>query len=428
MANEVRLTLAGDASSLSRAFDQADAGAADTERAFSEIEAQARATASAVGSTEDAFAGMARQAGQLGESLDRASGGFSMLSGGIGDVGGAMTAFTDLQGLAEAKALEQEGALLAVEEAQRAYTEAVKEYGEGSLEARAAALALKSAQAEAEPPTAIEEWGEKLELISPIIMGIVGVTDLMILSNAVAQASWIRTGAAMIAARSAMIATSIATGVATAAQWLWNAAMTANPIGLIIVAIAALVAGIVWVATQTDWFGKAWKAIWGGIVAYFTTVIGFYQTAWRVIWSGGEWLINQFKRVPGMLSSAFSAVYGAITAPFRAAFNAVANLWNNTIGRLSWKVPGWVPGVGGNSISAPRLPTMHGGGKVPGAPGQNVFAILQAGETVGAGSAGGGRTVLEIRSGGSMLDQALVQVLVGAVRRAGGLDVVFGEA
>lgn len=33
--------------------------------------------------------------------------------------------------------------------------------------------------------------------------------------------------------------------IATAAQWLWNKAMTANPIGLIIVAVAALVAGIV---------------------------------------------------------------------------------------------------------------------------------------------------------------------------------------
>jgi hypothetical protein len=33
-----------------------------------------------------------------------------------------------------------------------------------------------------------------------------------------------------------MLAGKVATGVATAAQWLWNAALTANPIGLVIAA------------------------------------------------------------------------------------------------------------------------------------------------------------------------------------------------
>lgn len=425
--NQVTLTFAGDASSLDRAMSQAERGAEQTENAFSEMESQARATASAVGSSEDAFAGMARQAGSLGESLDRASGGFSMLSGGIGDVGGAMTAFTDLQGLAEQKALEQEGALLAVESAQNAYTDAVKKYGEGSLEARSAALALSQAQAAAEPPTKIEEWGEKLELMSPIIMGIVGATDLMILSNTIAQASWVRTAASMVAARTAMVATSVATGVATAAQWLWNIAMTANPVGLVIVAIAALVAGIVWVATQTTWFSDLWSLVWKGIVAYFNFVVGVYKAGWNIIWSAGVSVVNWIKGVPGMLLSAWSGLYNIITSPFRAAFNAVAGFWNRTIGKLSWTVPGWVPGFGGNSISAPKMPTLHGGGRVPGSPGANVVALLRAGETVGAGSAAGGRTVIEVRSAGSRLDEVLVEILAGAIRRGGGVDVVLGS-
>ena len=40
--------------------------------------------------------------------------------------------------------------------------------------------------------------------------------------------------------------------VATAAQWLWNAAMTANPIGVIIMAIAAVIAAIVYFSTSTS--------------------------------------------------------------------------------------------------------------------------------------------------------------------------------
>jgi hypothetical protein len=58
----------------------------------------------------------------------------------------------------------------------------------------------------------------------------------------VQAAQWIASTAAMVAARVAMVAGAIATGVATAAQWALNAALSANPIGIVVVAIAALVA------------------------------------------------------------------------------------------------------------------------------------------------------------------------------------------
>lgn len=50
------------------------------------------------------------------------------------------------------------------------------------------------------------------------------------------------------------------TKVATAVQWLWNAALSANPIGIVIVAIGALVAAIVWLANKVSGWGEAWKA------------------------------------------------------------------------------------------------------------------------------------------------------------------------
>lgn len=52
-----------------------------------------------------------------------------------------------------------------------------------------------------------------------------------------------------------------------AAQWALNAAMTANPIGLIIAGVAALVAAVVWIATQTTWFQDLWAVVWGAISA-----------------------------------------------------------------------------------------------------------------------------------------------------------------
>jgi len=51
--------------------------------------------------------------------------------------------------------------------------------------------------------------------------------------------------AAIVIANFAMKAWAAAQAIATAAQWAFNAALTANPIGLVVVAVAALVAGLV---------------------------------------------------------------------------------------------------------------------------------------------------------------------------------------
>jgi phage-related protein len=51
----------------------------------------------------------------------------------------------------------------------------------------------------------------------------------------------------------------------TASQVALNVAMGLNPIGIIVIAIAALVGAIVWIATQTTWFQDLWAVVWGGI-------------------------------------------------------------------------------------------------------------------------------------------------------------------
>lgn len=198
-------------------------------------------------------------------------------------------------------------------------------------------------------------------------------------------------------------------GVVTAAQWAWNVAMAANPIGLIIIGIALLVAGIVWIATKTKWFQNLWKFAWNN-VKY--VVLG--------VW---DWL----KGLPDMIGSRFAKVARFISAPFRAAFNFIADAWNNTIGRLSWTVPGWVPFIGGNTISVPTLPKFHRGGVVPGTPGQEVLSVLQAGERVVPAGRGGERVVLELRSSGSRVDELLMEILRRAVKARGG-DVQLAVA
>jgi TP901 family phage tail tape measure protein len=78
----------------------------------------------------------------------------------------------------------------------------------------------------------------------------------------------------------------VATGIATAAQWAWNAAMDANPIALIIIAIAALVGAIVYIATRTQWFQKLWGAIWGYIKAPVHAFTAWLKANWQlVVWT-----------------------------------------------------------------------------------------------------------------------------------------------
>ena len=45
-----------------------------------------------------------------------------------------------------------------------------------------------------------------------------------------------------------------------------------------------------------------------------------------------------------------------ITTPYRLAFAAIAKLWNNTVGKLDFTIPDWVPGIGGKRFTAPKLP------------------------------------------------------------------------
>jgi hypothetical protein len=49
---------------------------------------------------------------------------------------------------------------------------------------------------------------------------------------------------------------------------------------------------------------------------------------------------------------------------FKALFNGIATIWNNTVGKLSFKVPGWVPGLGGKGFDVPNIPMLANGGIV----------------------------------------------------------------
>lgn len=99
--------------------------------------------------------------------------------------------------------------------------------------------------------------------------------------------------AALVAERAIMIAHRGVVLASVAAQWLLNAAMAANPIGLVIAGIAALVAGLVWFFTQTEVGRKVWTVTWNAIkIATKATVDWIVGTAWPALQAAWQGISN----------------------------------------------------------------------------------------------------------------------------------------
>lgn len=225
-----------------------------------------------------------------------------------------------------------------------------------------------------------------------------------------------RAAVAMVAQKVALVATTVATKAAAAGQWLLNVAMDANPIGLIIIAIVALVAGFILLWNKSAAFRNFWIGLWGGIKSAASAVGSWFKNtlwgswikgAWDAIVNKGVSVFNWFKNMPGKLKAALVNVGSFILAPYKWAFNQIARFWDNTVGRLSFTVPSWVPIFGGNSFSMPQIPQLAQGGIVPatrggrlivaGEGGQDeaIVPLSKMGQVASAAGGGGGRIWLD---------------------------------
>lgn len=117
-----------------------------------------------------------------------------------------------------------------------------------------------------------------------------------------------------VAQRAATIAMAAATGIATGAQWLLNAALTANPIGLVVVAIAGLVAGLVIAYQKSETFravvNKTFTFLKNIVIGTVNTVVGFVRSHWKLL-------------------------LGILTGPIGAAVILIAGHWSKITGGVS---------------------------------------------------------------------------------------------
>jgi phage-related protein len=191
-----------------------------------------------------------------------------------------------------------------------------------------------------------------------------------------------------------------ATGTATASQWSLNAALTANPIGAVVIAIGLLVGAFV----------LAWK--------HSETFRDVVRGALNAVKVGAETLWGFFRDLPGNLWGIAGQISDAILWPYKTAFNLIAKLWNNTVGQLSFSIPSWVPGMGGKGFSMPRLPTFQLGGVVPGT--GPVPILAHGGETITPAGAAG-PIVVQLVLDGRVITEVVHDGLLTKQRRGGPL-------
>lgn len=122
----------------------------------------------------------------------------------------------------------------------------------------------------------------------------------------------------------------------TAAQWLLNAAMSANPITLVVIAIAALVAAFVVLWNKSESFRNFWIGLWDNVKAVASTaweaITGFFSAAWDTIKAVWDVVLGYFQTLWAGIQTTFSVVSEVLSGFFSAAWNAIKAIWDFVVG------------------------------------------------------------------------------------------------
>lgn len=133
--------------------------------------------------------------------------------------------------------------------------------------------------------------------------------------------------AGFVAWKLALIAVEIATKALAAGQALLNAVMNANPIGILITVLGGLIAAIILLWNNCDWFRDFWINAWN-------TICEAVKKAWTSIckWLSGLWsaIVDWFKSVWDGIKNIFSFVADWFKDVFTSAWQGIKNAWSGT--------------------------------------------------------------------------------------------------
>jgi phage-related protein len=153
---------------------------------------------------------------------------------------------------------------------------------------------------------------------------------VMVADAAVRAGIWARDLAAMALQKGALIAGAAASGIATAAQWALNAAMSANPIGLIILAIVALIAGLVLLIANWDTVVAFITDTWEGFIGWITPGLEAFGAFFTGMWEAmGQFISDVWNNIVTFVTGAWNAIWGFIQPAIDAFFGWWNGLWTS---------------------------------------------------------------------------------------------------
>jgi phage-related minor tail protein len=341
---------------------------------------------------------------------------------------------------------------------------------EGATDRMAAAVGDNAASKIETAKRAFEGWTQSMAS-STSSLGLVATGALSFGGPALAMASqvgmiatgaaalnltFLRTGAIMVANTAktvAMTAVGIAANVATkvwaATQWLLNAALTANPIGIVIMAIVALVAVIILAYRKSETFRRIVHLAMQGAVLAWNMLRDAVTNAVR--WIAGRMLalVNRVRETRDRIRAGFAYTYHAIVDPIRNAVNwakgklgelidfaraipdrvrnavagAVTSAWDSATGFIPGRATGGPASgltmVGERGRELVRLPS--GSSVIPNGQTESIMS--------GASLGASGSLHLTLKIGDRALGELVVDPIRKLVRVAGGdVQAVLGSA
>ena len=156
-----------------------------------------------------------------------------------------------------------------------------------------------------------------------------------------------------------------------------NAAMALNPAVFITVGIVALGVAVVAAYKKFETFRNVVDTVFDAVASavgfgvafikgFYDKVKYFLDAAVDVFQFFRNDVWGVIKQLVKGVDNIMDGVVDALISPFKAAFNGIARAWNNTIGKFSFEIPSWVPGIGGKGFSMPDIPYLADGGIVTG--------------------------------------------------------------
>lgn len=169
----------------------------------------------------------------------------------------------------------------------------------------------------------VVDWVQKLSpLLAAVGTAIAGLALVGLIQNLGAIGVALKTWA-------------MSTKLVTAAQWLLNAAMSANPIALVVIAIAALVAAFVVLWNKSEAFRNFWIGLWDNVKAVASTaweaITGFFSAAWDAIKAVWDVVLNYYKTLWNGIKAVFSVVKAVLLGFFKAAWTAIKAVWDGVV-------------------------------------------------------------------------------------------------